>query len=714
MNITIEQTLHGYFNGHQLLAASMELTAYEKKILLYQSDLSGSSIEDEFKTYISGYPIKETNRYAFAKSWYADEMQRPGCVWTHTLLINFSDLGKIPELDILFDFFKRPVISEYEYYEMSVLIPDETLKSLIAHTVVSREEVKRNIFSSLYGEAEKTIIIPTKNPSLYENTIVEIWSDQWPRLRRQFSFCTGALSFKKFDNQEFDLLIIPPSKLNLIQRQSKSIYVLNPKANLSADIFDIYKEFPKISIRSFLWIYGADIEGSRKNFIPLLTIFEALHDKKITLSKIAKQLNQFFPSSSEARNFKNKIFGPGSILRSKFTEKEIVEFLVTSENIDSIDDARISIEARLQDLIKRKEIPLNDFLSVLKNAQPDRVSSQIWESIDFSNLDVIGLLETNQWLIDILIAKDSEFIYSTRTWKLDLELQEMIFDKLITSSIKIDWSRFVVAILNAESEIIFEAARINITDVVLISLEWLNSNNSEKTLITEWSRELANRHSDLLRDWVFENKNNLSAKLFALFFAYLPIGRILRFNFSSRVWIKAYNDLKENNYQVNLVFLSCFVLTIGFENRIDGSVDIVCESFHDVFSYAASARLDSNLWNLIPKDSGNDDYDDQNIVETLSNFFGLSAPKKKSQIADWDYCEILIRTLVNKFIRYSWDRQIFLDTLKNTHAFRRAVEYCFSFKKGRKFLYRVVLEVQRGHIKAASFQNGILSRYEIG
>src|SRR4051812_32249633 len=98
MKIVIEQALHGYLNGHQLLSSSKDFSIEEKKILLYQSDLSGSNVDDEFKTYITGYPMAKAGFYAFSKTWYANEMKRPGCVWTHTLLINFSDLGKIPEL----------------------------------------------------------------------------------------------------------------------------------------------------------------------------------------------------------------------------------------------------------------------------------------------------------------------------------------------------------------------------------------------------------------------------------------------------------------------------------------------------------------------------------------------------------------------------------------------------------------------------------------
>ncbi|MDZ4786369.1 MAG: hypothetical protein SGJ02_09875, partial [bacterium] len=113
MKIELHQSLHGYLNGHQLLACSKELSIYAKKTLLFQSDLTGSMVESGYDSYITGYPLRDSNIYVFAKTWYASEMSRPGCVWTHSLLIDFADIGKIPELDCLYAIFKRPEVNQY-------------------------------------------------------------------------------------------------------------------------------------------------------------------------------------------------------------------------------------------------------------------------------------------------------------------------------------------------------------------------------------------------------------------------------------------------------------------------------------------------------------------------------------------------------------------------------------------------------------------------
>ena len=96
-NLLIEQALHGYVNGHHLLAFSNVFSDKSQRLMDILSDLSGPEVKEGFTEYITGYPLYEDKYYAIAKTWYAPEMKRPGCVWTHTLLIDFKDLNKIRE-----------------------------------------------------------------------------------------------------------------------------------------------------------------------------------------------------------------------------------------------------------------------------------------------------------------------------------------------------------------------------------------------------------------------------------------------------------------------------------------------------------------------------------------------------------------------------------------------------------------------------------------
>jgi len=106
--IALHQALHGYADGHQLLASSARLSREQEAQLLVMSDLSGPSFRAGFESYLTGYPLSGGGYYCFARTWYATELRRPGCVWTHTILVAESDIPQIADFRSLLPVMRRP------------------------------------------------------------------------------------------------------------------------------------------------------------------------------------------------------------------------------------------------------------------------------------------------------------------------------------------------------------------------------------------------------------------------------------------------------------------------------------------------------------------------------------------------------------------------------------------------------------------------------
>src|ERR1700733_7049151 len=105
--IKVEQTLHGYSEGHRLIAGSVKLGQQDARTMLVLSDASGSGTRIPTDGYLTGYPLVGAGKYVLARTWSAPEMSRPGCVWTHSLLIDFADLARLASAGELVDRFKR-------------------------------------------------------------------------------------------------------------------------------------------------------------------------------------------------------------------------------------------------------------------------------------------------------------------------------------------------------------------------------------------------------------------------------------------------------------------------------------------------------------------------------------------------------------------------------------------------------------------------------
>lgn len=197
--IKIEQLLFGYENGHKLLASSLKCNLTQQKVLEILSDASGSG---KFNEYISCFPLVLDGYYAFAKTWYADEMQRPGCVWTHVLLVRFEDIKCLQGSINLQLFFMRP--------QKNLTIFQTYSNSLFVRPIAKRSEIETSILYyivyTLFYSKKKAIIEDSKY-ELYEPAMLEILPKLPVELLKKISVCTYSARNRYINNEVFSYQI---------------------------------------------------------------------------------------------------------------------------------------------------------------------------------------------------------------------------------------------------------------------------------------------------------------------------------------------------------------------------------------------------------------------------------------------------------------------------------------------------------------------------
>ncbi len=239
MNNIIHQTFHGYDNGHKLLSSSVDLSTKTKNILLRESDSPGEEFHSQTRSCYSGYPIAESGIYVISKTWVAKEISRPGCVWTHSLLIPFTTLAKhegiSPEgLQALFSPRKRVE----DYISLQPVDLKNTIKLSCENNLIT-------LFSEIFKDDNQTII-HSKDMSFLN--VIQIWNKLWPKMRREFSFKTWApKNIRSSSNLEkFDLLISEHSTFNSATEHWAEDYFINNSL-----------------IHEFNWKYGAALNSGK-------------------------------------------------------------------------------------------------------------------------------------------------------------------------------------------------------------------------------------------------------------------------------------------------------------------------------------------------------------------------------------------------------------------------------------------------------------------
>jgi hypothetical protein len=169
--IKVQQTLHGYSEGHRLIEGSAKLAQVDARTMLLLSDASGSGARTPSDGYLTGYPLQEAGKYVLARTWAAPEMSRPGCVWTHSLLIDFADLARLASVEDLLRSFVRPLNSGVSAYGSSMEIAVSRLPAIVAGPDLVRAG---QWMGALYGKPRSKITGERKNAE-DDALVVAIW-----------------------------------------------------------------------------------------------------------------------------------------------------------------------------------------------------------------------------------------------------------------------------------------------------------------------------------------------------------------------------------------------------------------------------------------------------------------------------------------------------------------------------------------------------------
>lgn len=298
--ILVHQALHGYADGHRLLACSTVLKARDQKTMLIMSDASGPNAIIGDAGYVTGYPLTESGVYALACTWAATEMPRPGCVWTHTLLLDFADLAVLPTMEFLMTAFRRPTVEAAPGSFDAAINVEE--RQVVARPTEFDQDSLRRIVWALYKHPTERIIASSEDASM--DLVFALWAQQWPRLRRAFRFCTLAFGDRSGEGSAFDLQLIPARERSVRARFSGFTDAErvrpSPAEWMEAALCDL-SEGAEGKLRRFLREVGGDLPGGREAFVPLCRLYQLMPqfaDREAAIDEAVGLLDSCFDSAS--------------------------------------------------------------------------------------------------------------------------------------------------------------------------------------------------------------------------------------------------------------------------------------------------------------------------------------------------------------------------------------------------------------------------------
>lgn len=200
MVINIEQQLHGYRHGHELLSTSVRLSPQDQDLVDRLSDVAGPLGPDErFAPYLTCYPLPSGSHYAFARTWQDLAAPRAGCVRTRTLLIPMQDWITLAS----------PATLAGLTNEAGPIRPAQT--SQIFDTPCAQippvDGPGTELLEALFLEERMPVAVFGADKP--EVIALRLLTATWPAYRRRFSLSTFCNSPRSIAKKSFDLVFAP-------------------------------------------------------------------------------------------------------------------------------------------------------------------------------------------------------------------------------------------------------------------------------------------------------------------------------------------------------------------------------------------------------------------------------------------------------------------------------------------------------------------------
>lgn len=612
--IKLQQALFGYRDGHNLLATSTALTPRTRQFIATLTDSSGPENSEGFDGAFTGLPVPETDFYALFRTWSAPEMPRPGCVWSHVILIQLADLARIPELFHIGKLCSRPSVPiDVARYEeplaLDVTKPEESAAGKLDQRRL------RYLVRALYEHPEACVVILDEECASWDNAVFQVWAQQWPRLRREFAFSTGSLSDRRLAGTPFDLQIAPIRSERLWRRAGGPTLLLNFPSSTSESLGETIPQWVGVAeydlrnesnrrFRQFLFDYGSDIEKPRAAFAELAATYKRIAEvSEPAWADLLRAVGESFPVPAEAARLKRWLATlPASLNPSDKLERawSIVSFLLDSQHSAAYPSLDFDFANLAVSLWKEKREQTITLLSrlVQRDENPAAISfaEGIANAVDSASLRAIA--EGYGELVPLVTRHNPALAFEIDTWKLSGHIQTQVYETLTKLGLsQSDWGRIVGAMFIAATYVsVREAVAMAGPFAMTGAFRWLEHQVAKEVLPSHaWRDALASCAVAQLS----QTKDLQPAQL-ALCAWCVPSEDVRRILSASREDVQRMAEVPPDAVPVPLQVSTAFLLlTLGLRENSDAAANLVLRNFFTVHSALATGAHSSESWWLI-------------------------------------------------------------------------------------------------------------------
>lgn len=601
----VQQLLHGYNQGHNLLAGSIVIaSSVDMDRMMALSDWSEfENPIDADSSYITAYPLPDSSYYAVAKTWYASEMKRPGCIWTHTLLLGINDLENGFDIRMLMSLFKRPCVDEYDDYCREIIVDNSKIESPLFDEAPNIPCIGL-LYQQLIENKEPLIFRIERSSYFYQGLCLILMRHIPAQILKDLSFCTGSAKIRSINGKPINLQFLS-TNIN----GSKSL-MLNK--DLSEDnhwmrpiITSIQHE--KNEIPTLLQLYSSDIKNSLLKFKSLMKIFLLIDETQNSIEPKIEQLRNIisiivagFPQINEGLKLKKR-FLQKDMTQLFCNESTFIYEMATTKSVSSFDYSFFNFNVRVESLFnleKASYVFLLENLSNTANLNDAGKAILVNSTKLLSSTDLCDIMH-NHWALFMSLISIEFSLLNSEEWlslnKPQFKEVLILFESNIPENYKF-WKNLFQKILAEQICISIRLAEIikdNIQETEPVILDFLYS-NPDSILCESILRKCITNIGTVLA-WM-KKRTQISYRIIQLIIKIVPPQSSIVIRKGSSVWNSFYK------YEATTLPLEyytyLFVLSYNWQNDANAFL-FYRRAFYPIYNALKENTLEYSLWDQI-------------------------------------------------------------------------------------------------------------------
>lgn len=607
----IEQLLHGYQDGHGRLAGTLfSISPKDSARLSLMSDWSGyKDPTGKDHSYITAYRLEDSGLYVVAKSWYAQEMERPGCVWTHSLLFSLKDLPIAFDFRNLQRYFVRPKKGDYGTYNKPIEIKDGDVKS-DAWVGKRPDRVSLMFILSTLLVGEERFYMKVELESWWYQQLCLTLLQYLPlEMLSRITMSSGGASPRKIDDELLTMQFVNVSDaISLVSPPwADKLKESDFNVGLNIAVHAMFNGGNDVS--SLIRIFSRDIGITAQKYMAVCQLIGALYfglrkEKALAYKDVLGIVLTNFPTREEGQLIKENYLGE-RIVSLFCSEIDFLFYMGTTDHIeDSLNPDGIKLEERIKKQTRGKA-----YVELIERLLSSNVLSaygrmMLLESGLYLNSEDIDGFDDDKWK-ELLPywGKNRDYLMSDK-WLL---LRGERFADVLWRFARIEndsfqfWPELLKTILENETYLddrLVDKLYVHVKDCAYQVLDYLNANEELLRYDSLHLRPFKDVESLLM--WLPRQERVSSlVERFIVNFVW-PLDPSIR---GSKLHIWQWMITNDNGRKSPAYYV--FMYEIAWQWKDEKVLDYFFHCFHQVYYGLADLTMTDRIWNRMYRYGGN-------------------------------------------------------------------------------------------------------------